>query len=296
MRRVLITGAGGFLGGVLCDVLAERGNEVVAHQREAMSPQRPGMAVVTFNLTDTVALSAIPEVDAIFHCAARRPRSYDDEEAAENNRRIDDAVLSFAGKRRLDLIFASMATLYGMGAPCPPGPATGTKAGIYPLEKARTEEAGLDQAARLGTRFSSLRINAPYGPGQAARTVMQIFIGNALSGRPLTYHGSGSRQQDFTYGRDIAEAFLLALTSPSGRYMISGGTPVTMRELALAVCKAASAPATLVQASGKPDPQDGMKAQFDISETARVLGWRPQTPLPAGIEACIADRKKQSRS
>lgn len=291
MNRVLVTGAGGFLGGVLCDVLADIGTNIVAQQRKPAKVRWPLATTIISDLRAPTALSAVPEVDTIFHCAARRPSSYNDVEAAENNRRVDDTVLKLAEERRLDLIYASMATLYGMGKRCLPGPATQTQAGIYPFEKARTEQSGFEQAARLGMRFSSLRINAPYGPHQLGRTVMQVFIHNALDRQPLKYHGSGTRQQDFTFARDVAEAFVAAKRSPSGYYLISGGAPVSMRDLAVLVCDVAGVPKSLVQPSGQPDPQEGFAAQFDISDAARVLGWRPRTTLRAGIEACIAARR-----
>jgi nucleoside-diphosphate-sugar epimerase len=287
MRRVLVTGAAGFVGGVLCDVLRERGDEVIAHYRSGTVTKRASSSILLSDLREASALRNAPELDAVFHCAAQRPRSYDDVQAAEQNRAADDTVLAFVRERRCDLIYASMATLYGYGKPCPAGSATKTDAGIYPAEKARTEDLGLEQAAAQSRKFSALRINAPYGPAQRARTVIQIFIDNALSRRNLQFYGTGSREQDFTYGRDIAEAFIAASGGPNGYYLISGGEPISMKALAEMVCRLAGVPENMVEASGKPDPQEGLSARFDLSPAYHELHWRPKTHLEQGIKNCI---------
>ncbi len=291
IRSALVTGAAGFVGGALCSALQDKGVEVVAHCRPRSSIKIPQMRLIQSDLTDPTSLDNVPDVDIVFHCAAQRPKGYDDREAAQNNRLADDTVLAVTRRRRKNLVYASMATLFGLGNSCPPGSALGTTAGIYPLEKARTEDIGLKQAKENGTLFSALRINAPYGPKQAARTVIQIFIDNALAKQPLRYHGTGSREQDFTYGEDIAEAFIAATTKPSGYYLISGGAPISMKNLSELVCEVVEVPKELAKPSGHPDPQEGFKANFDISETSSRLDWRPRTSLSEGLRACLDTRK-----
>ncbi|MGN6148368.1 MAG: NAD-dependent epimerase/dehydratase family protein [Rhizomicrobium sp.] len=294
IRRLLVTGAAGFVGGVLCNVLRERGDEVIAHYRSGTVPQRTSSSILMSDLREADALKNAPELDVVFHCAAQRPRSYDDAQAAEQNRAADDTVLAFARERRCDLIYASMATLYGYGKSCPPGSAMKTDAGIYPAEKARTEDLGLEQAAAQSRKFSALRINAPYGPDQRARTVIQTFIDNALSQRNLHFYGTGSREQDFTYGWDIAEAFIAASSGPNGYYLISGGQPISMKSLAEMVCRLTGVPENMVKPSGEPDPQEGLSARFDLSLAYHELHWRPQTHLEQGIKNCIGARGKRN--
>jgi nucleoside-diphosphate-sugar epimerase len=200
---------------------------------------------------------------------------------------MDDEVLAFAHQRRCDVVYASTAAICGQGVSPPAGSAAEFVAGIYQREKSITEDKGIAQAAVQNRRFSALRINAPYGPRQTASTVLQIFIRNALAGRDLLYHGSGSREQDFTYARDIASAFLAAAEGPNGYYTISGGEPITMRDLAEMVCSIAGVPISFAKPSGKPDPQEGLTARLDTSSARKELNWLPKTDLRRGLAACI---------
>jgi nucleoside-diphosphate-sugar epimerase len=146
--------------------------------------------------------------DIIVHLAAESPNSFYGDEArrlAESNSQIDYNVFKFCTETGTGLIYASGTSVYGFedgrikresGDIDPVGP--------YVEQKAESERVGLELFPLRGLQFAALRICAPYGPGQNARTVLNIFIERALNGMPLLYHGTGSRQQDYSYISDIA--------------------------------------------------------------------------------------------
>ncbi|MFX0197885.1 MAG: NAD-dependent epimerase/dehydratase family protein, partial [Candidatus Hodarchaeota archaeon] len=120
------------------------------------------------------------------------------------------------------------------------------------------------------------------------RTVLNIFIERAIQGLPLLYHGSGTRQQDFTYVHDIAVAICLAVEkSKSGVFNISGGRPVSMKKLAELVVSLVNGCQSLIKPSGREDPQEGSTALFSIEKAKRELGWSPKTSLKLGIKKCV---------
>ena len=242
-------------------------------------------------------MEALPrrQVRAAVHLAARLPPSFDSPEArqvAETNEKMDANVFHACRRLGLPLVFASGASVYGQSsdsplteqsAPAPFGP--------YPEAKLRSEQAGQDLLCSIGVPFASLRISAPYGPGQKARTVLNIFMERALQGLPLTYHGTGSREQDFTWAGDVGEAICQALLKRrSGIFNISSGRPVTMKELAELVVRTVPECRSEVIHSGQADPQEGFKARISIEKASRELGWNPAVSLEEGIARCIRSR------
>jgi nucleoside-diphosphate-sugar epimerase len=114
--------------------------------------------------------------------------------------------------------------------------------------------------------------------------VARIFLQRALQGEDLSYHGSGSRMQDFVYVDDVAEAALDGLRAGrSGVFNVASGEPVTMKELAELVTELV-APEVRVVGSGQPDPQEGQTARYSIDAARRVLGWAPATALRRGLQ------------
>jgi nucleoside-diphosphate-sugar epimerase len=280
--HVLVTGAAGLLGGAVCRRLADRGVSFTPLWHRVAPPFADGLQA---DLTVPGALDDVGAADAIVHTAALLPASFDDcaEEAAAN-RRIDEHVLAAAERLRARVVYASTISLYAPGT----GDALDESArlepvGPYQQEKAWGERAGLAWAERTGLAFTALRISAPYGPGQRTRTVIQLFVERALAGGPLEYFGSGAREQDFTWADDGAEACVRALAGPTGAFNVTGGRTVTMRELASVVAHAAGLGPGAVRAAGRPDPQEGVLARYDVTAARRRLGWSARTPLEVGI-------------
>ena len=139
-----------------------------------------------------------------------------------------------------------------------------------------------------------LRVNAPYDCNQKNNTVLKIFIENALVNENIFYHGSGKREQDFTNVSDIATAIELILNTGkiSGVYNISGGSPITMNELATLIVKSVPGCTSQIKSSGNIDPQEGCKARISIKKALTELGWHPQITLEKGIVNWINSRKE----
>lgn len=295
MSIVLVTGGAGLIGTAVCRRLLDAGHQVIATYFHTAPPNlNPEIAWRQCDLSAAEALEGVC-VDAVAHCAAALPATFGDaEDVAEVNRAIDASVLGMIERTGVPLVYASGASLYGGAEPAGAGALTEATPlapeGPYLAEKVWAESRGRELAERIGSRFTALRINAPYGPGQRAQTVLVRFIDQAVAGRALRYYGEGTREQDFTYVDDVAAAFEAALAGPGGVFNISGGHPVTMRELATLVAEAAGLDPRLVEAAGVPDPQEGRRARFDISAARRTLGWAPQVPLRAGIARCLSSR------
>lgn len=283
--RVLVTGAAGLIGGAVCRRLAGKGVQFTAVWHVAELAVLGNSDAIRADLAQSDSLSGLDSVRAVVHAAAVLPSSFEDSErVAALNRRIDDLVLERARAWRAPVVYISTAALYGRSMEGPiDESAEIAPTGGYLEEKARTEVVGFERAEALGVPFTALRVNAPYGPGQRAPTVIQRFVERAIAGETLEYYGTGAREQDFTWADDIADAVALALTGPGGTFNVATGRPVTMRALAETVARTAGLPASAVGPAGREDPQEASKARFDVSAAARTLGWTATTPLDAGI-------------
>lgn len=286
-RRVLVTGAGGLIGGETCRVLFDAGYDVLALYRS------PSGVHETFpwtrcylNLEEEGArekLEQLLPLYGIVHCAAVIPFSLygqDAEDAGMRNKKIDTTIASLCCDM-VKLVYCSGTSVYKFPFVGRVNELTSVEgAGPYLRAKVASEILYLQKKDSI-----ILRICAPYGPRQKNRTVLRIFIENALEGRSLLYHGSGGRQQDFTHVRDVAMAVLCSLEPETrgGIFNVAGGTPITMKDLAELVVRLVPGGGSKVFPSGQPDPQEGWTAPFCIDKARLELGWTPRVSLEEGI-------------
>lgn len=299
MDSVIITGAGGFLGSAVVKVVAERGRHIIAVVRfQEKYPKLSNVEYLEGDLTQNLIWKNLKRYQPtnLLHLAAVIPNSFvgdSAQSAAEQNRCIDDKAIAFCEKTGIRLIYASGASVYGLSSS---GICRETDKcaliGPYVIEKYNSERKIMDSSNIKSS--CCLRINAPYGPGQRSRTVIRIFVENALQNQPLFFHGSGVRTQDFTYVDDVANAFLLMLNSNAqGIFNISGGQPISMRNLALLITELVSDCTSEVKASGQKDPQESFRANYDISLAKRDFSWSPKIGLREGLCRYIKFSREQ---
>lgn len=285
--KVLVTGAAGLIGSYAIKALHDAGHEVTGlFRRESVEKENFPWRVVAADLTETSSREVLDNVspDLIVHCAAVLPSQFEGEEArrtAEINKIIDETIIQFCENSGCDLIYTSSTSIYGLKNFLWNETSEVSPVGPYAAAKYETEQS----ISALNNRSVLLRINSPYAPTQRSRTVLRIFIERAFEGLDLFYFGSGKREQDFTAAEDVARAILQAVNHPSvsGVFNISGGQPISMRNLAELVVKCAKGTKSRVLPSGKADPQENYRALFDIGKAKDILKWRPSISLEDGI-------------
>jgi UDP-glucose 4-epimerase len=297
MARVLVTGAGGTLGGAIARRFAASGLSVVATRRRTGDPIT-GVEWLTINLAEKDCLRGAGRFDAVVHAAAELPRSHADSASeAARNREIDELVLAAARDWGAAVVYISTTAVYGPVTPprggidedqplAPPGP--------YAEQKAASEEAGRGLAEITGRPFTALRVNAPYAPTQRSATVLRAFVERAVRGEPLFYWGSGAREQSFIHADDVARACKAALAHRGGTFNIADSRAVSMRELGELVARASGLPLTAVQPAGKPDPGENLRVAYRIERARQVLGWSPAISLEQGVAEWVARVRESS--
>ncbi len=298
-KRVLVTGAAGFIGSHLVDELVEKGAEVVAIDNLKdgdLSNLEQSLDKIEFHKVDIRDFEALKNVmdgvEIVFHLAANANVPYSVEDPKydfESNALGTFNVL----KLSLDLgvekvIYASSAAVYGEPVYVP----IDEKHPLNPISpygasKLAGERLGFVYHSTYGLKFSALRIFNTYGERQR-RYVMYDFLRKlAENPKRLDVLGTGEQIRDFCYVKDCVEAFILAAeknVAVGDAFNIAGGNPISIRDLAYLMVKMLGLDGqTEVVFTGKSWKGDIVKLYADISKIKSKLGFEPKVRLEEGI-------------
>jgi len=287
IRRVLVTGAAGLLGGRVAALVAQR-FDVVAARHRAAPPA--GLAEVELDLLDPASLARALErsrSDAVVHCAAQSnpDRSEAEPEPARRLNAEGTGELARACHRRglrlvalsTDLVFAGDRSFVREED------ATGP-----PLVYGRTKLDGEVAALAEAPDTAVLRVALVVGRGHGTKGTSTESVAWALrAGRPLRLYTDQIRTP--VDSASVADAVVRALERPVfGRFHLGGPERVSRYELGLRVAAVmglsaeAIAPVTTAEM-----PQGGRRpldASLDSSRARRELGWEPR-----GLDEAIRD-------
>lgn len=312
--RVLVTGAGGFIGGVLADLLLAHGYEVTAlvrHRRQAAS-LAPGIEVVTGDLLDPASLldAGIDRgFDAVCHLAAltrvRQSRAEPLRYFETNVTGTVNLLLALdrgveAGGPPPALVFGSTGTVYGDPGPTAV-PESHEPAPVHPYgaSKLAAEHAIAYQVAtgRIGAVVLRSFNVAGGAPGHvdldASRIIPAALAVAAGEAEVFRINGDGRARREYVHVDDIADAYLLALSAvkPGERrvYNVGTGTGVSVNDVLEAVERVTGRTVRRVSAPPAAEPACLL---VDSRRIRAELGW---TPTRSNLDRIIADAWRWSR-
>ena len=235
--RVAITGATGFVGGHLANVLLARGDEVKALARTpAPALAEAGAVVISGSLDDVTALRRLVEGAEVVHhvggAIAARSEADLMRVNAEGTARLAD-VARAVGVRRL--VYVSSIAVSGPSEPGNPLIEAGAARPVTPY--GRSKQAGEEAVVASGVRYTIVRPPVVYGPRDKA--LLRLFRLARRGFAPLL--GDGSQELSLIFAADLARALLAASSSPmaEGRtYHTAHPEVVTQRELVQAIGRA----------------------------------------------------------
>lgn len=288
--RVLITGACGFIGGVVAADFEACGITVMRLGSPRSSDMPSGICVNLLDSSEVRELDSLGHFDALVHCAAVLPGNVSDIDLLLQNQRMTYNLIDWAIRQRVGhVIFASTCRVYGTQAVACREDAPLKPPDMYTAGKVACEHIAFAMLQPHKIPCSSLRISAPYGPHAGAATVVRRFLEDSAAGIPLVVSGSGSRSQDFVFEADVAEAFRLALAKRAqGFYNISGNSSVSSYQLALEALRLFSRdPDDHLSFSGV-DAQEHFRGCYPTDAALAAFGFRPRTELSDGLRKTAA--------
>jgi len=289
VRRVLVTGASGFVGRPALGALAARGFDVHAVARGAPDDATPGITWHAADLLDAARRRSVLDAVGASHLlhlawyaepgafwSARENAAW----VAATVALVDEFAL--AGGRRATL--AGTCAEYDWTAPgplaedAPLAPAT-----YYGTCKDATRRVVEGLAAAAGLSLAWGRIFFVFGPGEDARRLV-AGVARALVAGERAATSAGAQRRDFLHVDDVAGAFAALLDSPvEGAVNIASGEAASVRAVAEALAQAAGRPDLLdvgavPRRAGEPE-----EIVADVSRLRDEVGFRPRRSLRDGL-------------
>lgn len=159
---------------------------------------------------------------------------------------------------------------------------------IYGISKLAGENLTRSFSERFNVEHVIIRPSAAYGPTDANRRVSQIFVENAILGKPIMLYEGGRGRIDFTYVDDLAEGFCLATTSPKAKnqtFNITTGNSRTIKEYAEEVRRAL--PEAKIEITESSDMVRPKRGTLSIEKARKLLGYKPKFNLEIGVPTYI---------
>jgi dTDP-glucose 4,6-dehydratase len=303
-RRVLVTGAGGFIGSHLCERLVELGADVRAFVEYNSlgswgwldeSPARGELEVVLGDVRDRDSTrSAAAGCEVVFHLAAliAIPWSYDAPAAyVETNVGGTLNVLRAAQDAGCDLVVhTSSSEVYGSARYVPideEHPLQGQSP--YAASKIGADKIAESFHLSFGVPVATLRPFNTYGARQSARAVIPTILTQLLGGDTVAL-GNLTPTRDFTYVTDTVEAFVAVADAPAavGRVLnVGSGDEIAIGDLAerIEAVVEKRAPIDLDPARVRPTGSEVERLCANADEARRLLAWEPRVTLEEGLTA-----------
>ncbi len=307
MARVLITGAGGFVGRVLGGRLVEAGHDVWGVERRER-PLPEGVTPCVADLSDGESAAAVLDEarpDWIVHLAAQSSvrASFDDPAGTlESNTRpalrLLEAMRRGAAPTAARILVVGSADAYGVVPPerLPvPEDAPLDPQSPYALSKAMQEATARMWAERFDVDAVITRSFNHTGPGQRDAFVLSSFarqVAAVADGRaPAVLRvGNLDVRRDFTDVRDVCDAYVALLErGERGQvYNVCSGRAVGLRDVLSMLCDIAGVSVRVEVDPDRLRPVDMPELRGDPSKIERDTGWRARIPLEQTLRDLLA--------
>jgi len=308
LKRVLVTGGGGFIGSHLVEALLRQGHEVLCLDNFFTGSKanvyhllgQPRFELIRHDVVEPILL----EVDQIYNLAC--PASpvhyqYNPVKTVKTNVLGTLNMLGLAKRVKARILQASTSEVYGdpqihpqtedyWGHVNPIGLRS-----CYDEGKRLAETLMFDYHRMSRVDIRVARIFNTYGPRMAVNDgrVVSNFVVQALKGQPITVYGQGSQTRSFCYINDMVNGLMALMEAEDFSGPVNLGNPgeFTILELARKVVAMTGSASEIVFAPLPAD--DPVQRRPDITLARQKLGWEPGVALEEGLQPTIADFRQR---
>ncbi len=305
----VVTGAAGFLGSHLTDLLVARGHKVIGIDNFVTGRVdnishlggNPNFKFIEQDVTEFIFLDG--PVNYVWHFAS--PASpIDYLELPIQTLKVGSLgthkALGLAKNKKARFLIASTSEIYGdplehpqtedyWGNVNPIGPR-----GCYDEAKRFAEALAMAYHKEHGVATRIVRIFNTYGPRMRLHDgrVVPAFVSQALKNKPITVFGKGLQTRSFCFVSDLVEGIYRLMMSDYGLPMnIGNPTEMTVLDFAKEIIRATGSRSRIVY---KPLPQDDPRQRRpDITRARKHLKWEPKVALAEGLVETIAYFRKK---
>ena len=309
-KRVLVSGAAGFLGSHLCEALIAEGNEVVGVDNYATGSavnlaelkKLPEFSFIEHDICEPLK---IDQIDYVFNFASpASPADYArlGPETLKVGSYGTINLLEVARENDAKFLQASTSECYGdpevhpqpesyWGRVNPIGPRS-----VYDESKRFSEAVVMAHHRYYGVDTRMVRIFNTYGPRLQptdGRVISNLMM-QALLGEDLTVFGDGSQTRSFCYVSDLIDG-IVRLSKSEEHLPVNIGNPEerTILECAKEVL-AVTGSKSRIRFESRP-VDDPARRQPDITKAKKLLGWSPKVPLREGLQRSLEYFEKRAR-
>ena len=305
MSHYFVTGAAGFIGSRVSEMLIEQGHAVTGvdnlndaydvrmkeyrlHKLQAL----PGFTFQKLDISDRGSIERLPAFEAVINLAARagvrasveNPWLY-----YETNVTGTLNLLELCRKNGIrKFILASTSSIYGAKAPIPTPETADSDHPLQPYAASKKAAEVLCHSyhSLYDIDVSVVRYFTVYGPAGRPDMSMFRFTKWISEGEPLHLYGDGEQSRGFTYLDDIARGTVAALT-PLGYEVINlGGHEVVTMNALIAVLEKRIGRKAIIERH-PPNQADMLTSHADVTKARSLLGWQPQVGLEEGLTRLV---------
>lgn len=309
MSHYLVSGAAGFIGARVTELLLAQGNTVIGidNLNDAYDPRMkeyrlrklerlPGFTFIKADISEKSILEVSnirnSKFDGVINLAARAGVRFSVENPwvfVESNILGTLNMLEAARQSgNCKFILASTSSIYGAN---PPYPTPESASSSEPLQPYAASKKGAEVITHsyhhlYGIDATILRFFTVYGPAGRPDLALFRFAQWILEGRPVRINGDGDQSRGFTYIDDIARGILAAL-KPVGYEVINlgGHEVITINGLVRLIEDITGKKAKIQH--GPPNPADMFTNWADVSKARALLGWQPEYDMRRGTEKLV---------
>ena len=307
MANYLVTGAAGFIGSRLSQMMIEQGHTVVGvdnmnnaydvRMKEHRLSKLQAIPGFTFERVDISCNEAVAKLesrqfDAVVNLAARAGVRASVENPwvfYETNVIGTLNLLEYCRRTGIKkFLMASTSSIYGADPPYPTPEDAPSDKPLQPYAASKKAAEVLCHSYHYLYQIdvSVVRYFTVYGPAGRPDLALFRFVQWISEGRPVQVYGNGEQSRGFTYLDDIARGTILAL-KPLGYEIINlgGHEVITINHLIQLLEETIGKKADVQY--GPPNPADMFTNWADVSKADRLLAWKPQVGLREGVRQLV---------